>query len=75
MVDIEIAIKYLKNGKLPGTGMITNELVKSGPQSLMVRIMNLFNKCIINKRTPQEWKIMCRYIIKVIEKMFRITEV
>jgi hypothetical protein len=66
MVDIEIAIKSLKNGKSPGPGMITNELVKAGPQSLMVRIMNLFNTCIINKRTPQEWKIS--HIVSIYKK-------
>jgi hypothetical protein len=56
MTDMEKAIQSLKNKKSPGPGMITNELIKSGPCSLKNQIMNLFNRCISSQKTPQEWK-------------------
>lgn len=39
------AIKFLKNGKVPGLDMVSAEMLKHGRQCLFKEITDLFNSC------------------------------
>lgn len=55
--EIERVCKTLKNGKAAGPGDIPGELLKCGTDKLFEHLKNLFQKCVNEHSTPEEWRI------------------
>ncbi|KAF2896714.1 hypothetical protein ILUMI_09461 [Ignelater luminosus] len=55
--EIQICIKEMKTGKLPGPGDIMVELIKNRGRALTERIRQLMNGCMKQHKVPEEWKI------------------
>ncbi|XP_042872713.1 uncharacterized protein LOC122253566 [Penaeus japonicus] len=45
----------MKKGKAPGPDNITLDLISDADEPIHVRLARLFNKCLKESRTPEEW--------------------
>lgn len=54
--EVKKNVVKLKNGKSPGLGNISNELLKAAPSILFDILANIFTKCLNEDNPPQEWK-------------------
>ena len=53
--EIKTALKQIKNGKSPGGGDISIEMIKLGGDTLLEYIRHLFNLCIEEQNIPRNW--------------------
>ena len=60
--EVRRAINSMKNGKAPGPGSISAELVKLAPTMLFEILAKIFSKCIKGDEVPYEWKKVHNYI-------------
>ena len=54
--EVKKAIKNLKNGKAAGPDGIPNEFLKAGGRPMRLELMELFNKILKSKVTPESWR-------------------
>ena len=54
--EVEWVISNLKNNKAPGSDKISNEFFKLGGKLLVDTLTKLFNKILIDKKIPENWK-------------------
>jgi truncated hemoglobin YjbI len=56
--EIKRSLKNMKNGKSPGLGGITVELLKNAPEAVLHILRIIFNKCLLDEEEPpREWKL------------------
>ena len=53
--EVRLAIKQMKKGKAPGPDNITLDLIADADEPIHVRLAQLFNKCLKESKTPEEW--------------------
>ena len=46
----------MKNGKAPGLGIVSIELLKVAPSEVSEILAHIFNKCLNGEEPPDEWK-------------------
>lgn len=56
LLELEAAIKKLKNGKSPGPDGIAAELFKCNPRRMATLLRPIIREVWVNKRIPERWK-------------------
>lgn len=58
VTELKTAVKYMKNGKVAGPGNIPIELVNYGPDILLEKLVEVYNKCLLGgNNIPNDRKI------------------
>lgn len=65
MEEVEIALKYIKNGKKGGKEGIVNELLNYADRKILVVLENIYSDCLKSRRIPKEWNIAERRLWKL----------
>ena len=55
-IEVHQAVKRMKNGKAPGLGILSVELIKAAPSILFEAIGKICDKCVREDMVPNEWK-------------------
>ena len=53
--EVENALKYMSNGKVPGPDGLVIELIKESGPEVWKRLAALFSKCIESSTVPSDW--------------------
>ena len=54
--EIKTALKSMKRGKAAGDDGVSVDILKAGGDILVMKLANLFNKCLSEGKTPKSWK-------------------
>lgn len=54
--DINKALQQMKNGKAPGLGNVSVELLKAAPSEVLEILADIFSRCLNGEDPPKEWK-------------------
>ena len=60
--ELKRAVRTLKNGRAPGIGQITRELLKADIESTCVELKCLFDLICQEEKVPEQWKqgLICK---------------
>lgn len=68
--ELRTALREMKNNKTPGDDDIAIEAIKKGGNTILLKLCQLFNACLLNGVTPSQWD---RAIIIILHKKGDIT--
>ncbi len=63
--EVQKIVKKLKNSKSRGVDGVVNELIKYSPILLIIKLIKLYNLCLIKEKIPEIWKLsLIRMLLK-----------
>ena len=65
-MEVEAAMRKMKNGKEAGKDQVTIQTLKAGDETIAKQLAKLYAKCITERRIPKTWKeaIMVIFFLK-----------